>query len=67
MLPSVVAWGREEPEIVRIVPPKGLRLALGLTLDTVKETEMGVAEVSIGMRPEASVTIGDHEPATAVT
>ena len=53
--------------IVRIVPPKGLRLALGLTLDTVKETEMGVAEVSIGMRPEASVTIGDHEPATAVT
>jgi hypothetical protein len=67
MLPSVVAWGREEPVIVRIVPPKGLRLALGLTLDTVKETEMGVAEVSIGMRPEASVTIGDHEPATAVT
>lgn len=53
--------------IVRIVPPKGLRLVLGLTLDTVKETEIGVAEASIGMRPEASVTIGDHEPATAVT
>jgi len=67
MFPSVVAWGREEPVIVRIVPPKGLRLVLGLTLDTVKETEIGVAEASIGMRPEASVTIGDHDPATAVT
>ena len=66
-MPSVEAWGREEPVIVRIVPPKGFRLALGLTLDTVKDTEIGVADASIGMRPEASVTIGDHEPATAVT
>jgi hypothetical protein len=67
LFPSVVAWGRDEPVIVRIVPPKGLRLVLGVTLDTVIETEIAVAEASIGMIPEASLTIGDHVPATAVT
>jgi len=62
-----VAWGRDDPVIVRMVPPKGLRLELGLTLDTVKGTDIEVVEESIGIKPEASVTIGDHEPATAVT
>ena len=53
--------------MVRIVPPKGLRIALGLTLDTANETVTCTADGSTGMRPEASVTTGDHEPATAVT
>ena len=51
MFPSVVACGRDEPVIERIVPPKGLRSAFGLTLDTVKDMEIGVAEGSIGIRP----------------
>ena len=54
-----MAWGRDDPVIVRIVPPKGLRLELGLTLDTVKRTVKGCCRVkSIGIKPEASVTIG---------
>jgi hypothetical protein len=58
--------GKFWPKTVIIVPPAGLRLAMGLTDATLrgKSRVLGVAN---GICPNWSVTTGYQEPATGIT
>jgi hypothetical protein len=49
------------------VPPYGFKDEVGVRDETPILTLMLVAEEAIGIMPEGSVTMGAHEPATAVT